>query len=155
MNSQKTLPHLQSAKKKLHQEGQITPKLPVEQPAVPKRVTFTPGPLGNTMEGRGQSPGGDDQQARLVEFETIYRTLIEQNIPSEIASLAASQVLSGTRSSGPRYTSTPHCQPSQPRTQQVGDFEESRKIKYLVSKLMGPAGDFVEQYRLDHPTSRS
>jgi hypothetical protein len=27
----------------------------------------------------------------------------------------------------------------------IGDFQESRKIKYLVSKLMGPAGDFVEQ----------
>jgi hypothetical protein len=63
-----------------HQQGQITPKLPVDQSAVPKRVTFTPEPLGNTMEGRGQSPGGDDQQDRLVEFETIYRTLIEQNI---------------------------------------------------------------------------
>ena len=37
----------------------------------------------------------------------------------------------------------------------IGDFEESRKIKYLVSKLMGPAGDFVEQYRLDHPVEAS
>ena len=213
----------------LHQEEQITPKLPVDQSAVPKRVTFTPGPLANTMEGEGQSSGCDEQQDRLAEFETIYRTLIEQNISSEIATLAASKVLSGTRSSGPRYTSTPHCQPSQPRTQQVscnnssqttplgnqlnstavqtetkeynetttrkisdidkqgaqlltqiqifknkgdgmdfeswirhfentldiGDFEESRKIKYLVSKLMGPAGDFVEQYRLDPPVEAS
>ena len=40
-------------------------------------------------------------------------------------------------------------------TLDIGDFEESRKIKYLVSKLMGPAGDFVEQYRLDHPVEAS
>jgi hypothetical protein len=26
-------------------------------------------------------------------------------------------------------------------TLDIGDFEQSRKIKYLVSKLMGPAGD--------------
>jgi hypothetical protein len=67
------------------------------------------------MEGRGQSSGCDEQQDRLAEFETIYRTLIEQNISSEIATLAASKVLSGTRSSGPWYTSTPHYHPSQPR----------------------------------------
>ena len=35
------------------------------------------------------------------------------------------------------------------------DFEESRKIKYLVSKLVSPAGDFVDQYRLDHPVEAS
>ena len=40
-------------------------------------------------------------------------------------------------------------------TLDIGDFEESRKIKYLVSKLMGLAGDFVEQYRLDHPVEAS
>ena len=90
-------------------QGQFTPKLIVDQPAVPKRVTFTPEPLGNTMEGRGQSPGSDDQQTRLVEFETIYRTLIEQNIPSDIAALAASQVLSGTRSSHKATTPRTGC----------------------------------------------
>ena len=50
----------------LHQEEQITPKLPVDQLAIPKRVTFTPGPLDSTMEGRGQSSGCDEQQDRLA-----------------------------------------------------------------------------------------
>ncbi|KAK4017915.1 hypothetical protein OUZ56_033913 [Daphnia magna] len=36
-------------------------------------------------------------------------------------------------------------------TLDIGDFEESKKIKYLRSKLVGPAGDFLEQYQLDHP----
>jgi truncated hemoglobin YjbI len=40
-------------------------------------------------------------------------------------------------------------------TLDIGDFEESRKIKYLVSKLMSPASDFVDQYRLDHPVEAS
>jgi hypothetical protein len=66
-----TPPPERQENQELHPEGQITPKLTVDQPAVPKRVTFTPEPVGNTMECRGQSPGGDDQQDRLVEFETI------------------------------------------------------------------------------------
>jgi hypothetical protein len=211
-----TPPPERQENQQLHQEEQITPKLPVDQPAIPKRVTFIPGPLDSTMEDRGQSFGCYEQQDRLTyEFETIYRTLIEKNIASEIATLAVSKMLSGTRSSGPRYTSTPHYHPSQPRKQHVscnnssqtsslgnqlnsttvqtetkeyngtttrkisdidkqgaqlltqtqifknkgdgmdfeswirqfentldiGDFEQSRKIKYLVSKLMGPAGD--------------
>ncbi len=114
-----TPPPEREENQQLHQEEQIRPKLPVDQPAIPKRVTFTPRPLDSTMEGRGQSSGCDEQQDRLAKFETIYRTLIEQNISSEIATLAASKVLSGTWSSGPRYTSTPHYHPSQPRTQQV------------------------------------
>jgi hypothetical protein len=40
-------------------------------------------------------------------------------------------------------------------TLDIGYFEESRKIKYLFSKLICPAGDFVEQYRLDHPVEAS
>ncbi|KAK4012310.1 hypothetical protein OUZ56_021410 [Daphnia magna] len=36
-------------------------------------------------------------------------------------------------------------------TLDFGDFEESKKIKYLRSKLVGPAGDLLEQYQLDHP----
>ncbi len=40
-------------------------------------------------------------------------------------------------------------------TLDIGDFEESRKIKYLFSKLMGTADDFVEQYGLDHPVEPS
>jgi hypothetical protein len=111
-----TPPPERQENQQLHQEEQITPKLPVDQPAIPKRVTFTPGPLDSTMEDRGQSFGCYEQQDRLTyEFETIYRTLIEKNIASEIATLAVSKMLSGTRSSGPRYTSTPHYHPSQPR----------------------------------------
>jgi hypothetical protein len=226
-----TPPPKHQESQQLHQEEQKTPKLHLDQPAIPKRVTFTPGPLDSTMEGRGQSSGCDEQQDRLAKFETIYRTLIEKHISPELATLAASKALSGTQPSGPRYTSTPHSCPSQQITQHVpcntssqnapldsqlnstavqteakitdyngttarkiseldkqgaqlltqiqvfknngdgldfeswirhfentldiGDFEESRKIKYLVSKLMGPAGDFVEQYRLDHPVEVS
>jgi hypothetical protein len=55
-------PPEQQENQQLNQEEQITPKLPVDQLAIPKRVTFTPGPLDSTMEGRGQSSGCDEQQ---------------------------------------------------------------------------------------------
>jgi hypothetical protein len=40
-----TPPPEQQESHQLHKEEQIKPKLPSDQPAIPKRVTFTPGPL--------------------------------------------------------------------------------------------------------------
>lgn len=218
-------------------EKHETPKVPLEHCSVPKKVSFTP--EVEAMDNHTyRSRDHDDQESRLLQFTTIYQTLIRQNISPEVATLAASRVLETGQQNGPRFTSTPHAQNSscpQPtvpsvttssqtipidrntgakadqssaavqtdlrigvsnansyrklsdvdkqgaqllsqihvfknkgdgmdfeawirhfeNTLDIGDFEDSRKIKYLVSKLMGPAGDFVEQYRLDHPVEAS
>jgi hypothetical protein len=79
-----------------------------------------PGLLDSTMENRAQSSGCGEQDDRLVAFDTIYRAaLIDQRIFPELATLAASKVLSGTQRSGPRYTSTLHSYPNQQLAQQV------------------------------------
>jgi hypothetical protein len=218
-------------------EKHETPKVPLEHSSVPKRVSFTP--EVDVMDNQTCRPWEqDDQESRLFQFNTIYQTLIRQNISPELATLAASRALETGQQNGPRFTSTPHAQinscwqqnaPSVTASSQtipidrnteakvdqstaavqtdlrvgennttsyrklsdvdkqgaqllsqihvfknkgdgmdfeawvrhfentldIGDFEDSRKIKYLVSKLMGPAGDFVEQYRLDHPVEAS
>ena len=60
------------------------------------------------MEKRAQISGCGEEEDRLAAFETKYRTLIDQHISPELATLAASNELSGTLSFGPRFTFTPH-----------------------------------------------
>ena len=114
-----TPPPDEQENQQIHQEEQITPKLPLYHPSIPKKVTFMQGLLDSTMENRAQASGRGEQENRLAAFETIYRTLIDQHISPELATLAASKVLNGTQPSGPRYTSTPHSYPNQQLAQQA------------------------------------
>jgi hypothetical protein len=89
-------------------EKHETPKVPLEHCSVPKtRVSFTP--EVDVMDNQTFRPWEqDNQEFRLLQFNTIYQTLIRKNISPEVATLAASRALETGQQNGPRFTSTPH-----------------------------------------------